>query len=109
LLGFLLSTEVLKNNAELFIVLLEDTLSNFEVFVIVNSLGLVLGGERHKLMLEKVLKLVGESREFRIVCVFNGSSSDQSFEELTLQNDFSSVVNIFSGDSVSSTLVLVFF
>jgi hypothetical protein len=76
LFGFLFSAEVLKNNAELFIILLEDTLSNFEVFVVISSLGLVLGGERYKLMLEKVLKLVGESREFSIVCVFNSSSSN---------------------------------
>ena len=43
-----------------------------------------------------MLQLLRESGELRVVCVFDGCSSDQSLEELTLKDDFGSVVHVFS-------------
>lgn len=52
LLLLLFGREVLEDNAELFVVLLEDALSYLEVLVVIGSLSLVLGSERHELILE---------------------------------------------------------
>jgi len=55
LLSLLLLAEILEHNAQLFVVLREDALSDLEVFVGVSSLCFVLGSKGHKLVLKEVL------------------------------------------------------
>lgn len=106
--GLLLGTEVRKDNAKLLVVLCEDALTDFEVFVILSSLGLVLSGQRHKLVFEQILKLVRKSGQIRVICVLNSGGTDQCLKELTLQDNLGGVVNIFSLHIIILTLVVVF-
>lgn len=57
-----------------------------------------------------MLELLGESRELGVVGVFDGSGSDQGLKELTLEDNFSRVVNVLSGDVAGGVaIILIFF
>ena len=57
-----------------------------------------------------MLQLLRESGELRVVCVLDSCSSDQSLEELTLEDDLGRVVDVFSGNiAVRITFILFFF
>ena len=75
-------------------VLIHNVLSKLKILLLLRRFGFGLDSIGNKLCLEHVIELVCKRRQVPTVAIFHKSRSDNSFEELTLQNNFRWSVNI---------------
>ena len=97
--------EVSEHGSELHLELLEHSLSQLEVLVVIAALSLVLGGKGGQLLLEEVLHLVGERWELAVVSILDSSGTHKCLEELSLQDHFAGVVDVLGLDLIVAEAV----
>lgn len=90
---------MVEDSLKLLGIFLQNLVGHLEGLLVLHCLRLVLDCQRRKVVIEEVLELVGQSREFvATTCVSHCSRSRHGLEELPLEDDLQSIVRILSID-----------
>ena len=85
---------------------------SFNTYLFLRGLCLALGGDHGaEMVVEQVVKLLGESVKFGAVGVLDAGGTDDSLEELSLENDLAAGMDIigFDAETLVELLKVLFF